>query len=178
MANLFITGDKGGFLYDMDYAPCNGTHTIVKIDAVAHTCTTDGNTEYYWCSNCGKYFSDAAGTTEITDLSTLVDPASHSLTHHDAAPGTDCQTAGTVEYWECSVCNKKYSDANATTEIDSIVGAYGPHTLTKVDAVASTCTTAGSVEYYQCSACGKKFSDAEGTTEITDITVPVKIRIP
>ena len=172
MANIYTTGKKGDNFYDMDYAPCNGTHTLVKIDAVAHTCTTDGNTEYYWCSNCGKYFSDAAGTTEITDLSTVVDPKAHTLTHHDAAPGADCQTAGTVEYWECSVCNKKFSDANATTEIDSIVGAYGPHTLSKVDAVTPTCTEAGSIEYYQCSACGKKFSDAQGTTEITDITVP------
>ena len=146
-------------------------HTILKVNSKEATCTTDGNIEHWYCPNCNKYFSNADATTEITDLSTIVIPASHTLTHHDAAPGTDCQTAGTVEYWECLVCNKKYSDANATTEINSIEGAYGPHTITKVDAVDATCIEAGNIEHYKCTICNKTFSDSEGINEITDVTI-------
>ncbi len=51
-------------------------HDLTKVDAVPHTCTEDGNIEYYICENCGKMFSDAEATTEVTDI---VDPS----TGHD-----------------------------------------------------------------------------------------------
>ena len=40
----------------------------------------------------------------------------HTLTHH-AQKAATCTEAGNIEYWQCSVCNKLFSDANATTEI-------------------------------------------------------------
>ena len=42
------------------------THDMTKVQAVAATCTEDGNEAYYKCSECGKYFSDEAGNTEIS----------------------------------------------------------------------------------------------------------------
>ena len=98
-------------------------HTLSYHDAVAHTCTTDGNVEYWDCSVCGKKFSDDNGTTEITNI---VDPAKHSLTHHDAVPHT-CTTDGNVEYWDCSVCGKNFSDADGKTGIDDIVDPAPGH---------------------------------------------------
>ena len=35
--------------------------------AVAATCTTAGNSAYWYCSGCEKYFSDEAGTKEIEE---------------------------------------------------------------------------------------------------------------
>ena len=166
-AALFTTGTNGDYLYDVDYTPCGDTHTLTKVDAVAATCTTAGNIEYYVCSNCGKKFSDAEGTTEVTDVTV---PAGHTLTKVEAVAAT-CTEAGNIEYYECSVCGKKFSDAQGTTEITETTIAAS-HTLTKHDAVAPTCTTAGNVEYYECSVCGKKFSDAQGTTEITETAIP------
>lgn len=52
-------------------------HNLVKHDAVPATCTTDGTGEYYTCegeNSCGKMFSDAAGTTEISEIPTLTAP--------------------------------------------------------------------------------------------------------
>ncbi len=49
-------------------------HNLVKHDAVPATCTEDGTGEYYKCegeNSCGKMFSDAAGTTEISEIPTL-----------------------------------------------------------------------------------------------------------
>ena len=41
-------------------------HTALKhIEAKAATKNEDGNIEYWYCSECGKYYKDAAGTQEI-----------------------------------------------------------------------------------------------------------------
>lgn len=53
------------------------THTLTKVDAVAETCTTDGNSLYYKC-DCGKYFSDEEAKTEIEKDSWIVTKTGHS----------------------------------------------------------------------------------------------------
>lgn len=40
----------------------------------------------------------------------------HQLTHHDSLQ-PDCETAGHVEYWECSDCGKYFRDSKAEEEI-------------------------------------------------------------
>lgn len=58
------------------------THELTLTPAKPATCTEDGNTAYYVCSGddgCGKWFSDAAGTREITDKDSVVlSKAEHS----------------------------------------------------------------------------------------------------
>lgn len=51
--------------------PAKG-HSLAKTAAKAATYSAAGNTEYYYCSECKKYFSDAAGTKEITLASTVI----------------------------------------------------------------------------------------------------------
>lgn len=98
----------------------------------------------------------------------------HNLEHHDLVPST-CATAGTAEYWECTLCGKKFSDAEATTEIDNIDLPLDPDNhegpFEHHDAVPSTCVTAGTAEYWECTACGKKFADEAATTEIEDLAL-------
>lgn len=58
------------------------THNLTQIPAQPATCTEDGNEAYYICDGddgCGKYFSDEAGTQEITDMNSVV----ISKTGHD-----------------------------------------------------------------------------------------------
>ena len=51
-------------------APNN--HTDLKhIDAVAATKTAEGNIEYWYCADCGKYYKDAKATQEITKEQTV-----------------------------------------------------------------------------------------------------------
>ena len=40
-------------------------HTLTKTAAKKATCTKAGNSAYFTCSECGKYFSDEEGKTEI-----------------------------------------------------------------------------------------------------------------
>lgn len=58
-------------------------HTPVPTEAVAPTCTENGNIAYYTCS-CGKWFSDAAAAVEITDKTSIILPAAHTDTDNDA----------------------------------------------------------------------------------------------
>lgn len=50
-------------------------HTMEKHAAVNETSTTDGNSEYYYCTSCKKYFSDADGKTEIQKDSWVIKAA-------------------------------------------------------------------------------------------------------
>ena len=52
-------------------------HSLTKTDAVAATCETDGNIEYWTCSECGKLFRDAKGKSEITQEETVVKATGH-----------------------------------------------------------------------------------------------------
>ena len=42
-------------------------HDLEKHDRIEATATMSGNIEYYTCYQCGKYFADAAGKSEITE---------------------------------------------------------------------------------------------------------------
>lgn len=118
------------------------------------TCTETG-TQKRTCADCG--YSE---TAEIAMIA-------HTLTHHEAVTPT-CTTTGSIEYWECSACGKKFSDAACTTEVTNVTRPMADHTLTKTDAKAATCTEAGHAEYWTCSACGTWFLDESGENEITD----------
>ncbi len=47
-------------------------HSIEHIEAKGETCTEDGNTEYWHCTLCDKYFSDEALTVVIEKESTVI----------------------------------------------------------------------------------------------------------
>ena len=51
------------------------SHTLTAVPAKDATCTEDGNTAYWICSACEKWFSDENGTTEITDKDSVVKKA-------------------------------------------------------------------------------------------------------
>ena len=95
-------------------------HSLVKTDAKAPTCTDDGNRAYWTCTECGNIFSDESGINQTTLADVTIYATGHSLTHYDAVAPT-CTDNGKIEYWECSICGKKFSDDNGTNEIDDIV---------------------------------------------------------
>ena len=47
-------------------------HKPTQVEAKPATVTETGNIEYYYCANCGKYFSDAQGTKEISPEETIL----------------------------------------------------------------------------------------------------------
>lgn len=127
-----------------------GNHTCVS--STAATCINKAT-----CGICGQdYYGD------------------HDLSHHNAVPHT-CTADGTVEYWDCSVCGKKFSDPNGTAEITNISDPNDParHSLVKTDEKAPTCTDNGNRAYWTCTECKNIFSDDAGLnpTTLADVTV-------
>lgn len=95
-------------------------HAMEKHDAVESDCVNGGSGEYYSCSVCKKYYSDAAGEHEIAKDSWLVKANGHQLLHIEAIEATKTQE-GNVEYYTCSACHKNFSDAQGKEEITTNV---------------------------------------------------------
>ena len=74
------------------------------IKTVEPTCTEHGYTTHV-CSICHS-------TVKVYKKDTL---KPHTLTHHALKDAT-CTEAGNIEYWQCSVCNKLFSDEATTKE--------------------------------------------------------------
>ena len=55
------------------FGDLDGNHhaNLKHIDAKAATKTAEGNIEYWYCEDCGKYFADAAATKEIKQADTV-----------------------------------------------------------------------------------------------------------
>ena len=146
------------------------THNLTLVAAKAATCTTAGNSAYYTCDGCDKWFADATGSVEITDKTSVKIPAPG----HTA--GTEWKSDDTNHWHECSRCHDKNDEAAHDYGSDNVCDTCGyyktvPHThnLTLVAAKAATCTTAGNSAYYTCEGCGKFYEDVLGTKEITDL---------
>lgn len=85
-------------------APIKHNHTMQATAAVSPTCTEAGNIAYWYCTSCGKYFSNANGTTEILLADTVIDATGHTPVVDEAAEPTETST-GLTEGSHCSVCN-------------------------------------------------------------------------
>lgn len=106
------------------------THTLTKVDAVAETCTTDGNSLYYKC-DCGKYFSDEKAETEIKKDSWIIAKTGHSF--------VDTWTYNETHHWKeanCSHSTEKGNYAEHTLNNNECDCGYKKITYTVADAAA------------------------------------------
>lgn len=94
-------------------------HELTHVDGKPATCTEDGNIEHYRCTreDCGRLFSDANGTKELTDNDVNL-PAQH---HLEKVPGKDptYEQDGNIEYYHCTRCDRLFTDVNGTKELSS-----------------------------------------------------------
>ncbi len=142
-------------------------HDLVKTEAVEETCTEDGNSEYWTCSRCGKFFSDEAGETEIEEDSWVISALGHELVKTEAVKET-CTEAGNSEYWTCSRCGKFFSDEAGENEIEKdswVIPALGHKAKeepTRENETLPTCEAAGGYdEVLFCERCGEEMSRVE-----------------
>ena len=150
----------------IDVVPSH-THTAQYVAAKDATCTEDGNTAYWYCTGCGKYFSDEALTVEIDPKTTVITKLGHNAVKTEAKDAT-CTEDGNTAYWYCDRCGKYFSDEAMTDEIalEATVIAKLGHNAVKVEAKEPTATEDGNIAYWYCEQCGKYFSDEALTDEI------------
>lgn len=106
-------------------------HSLTKTEAKAPTCTVLGNEAYWTCGNCGKYFSDGNGNTEIIKDSWIISAINHDW--NDA-----------VYTWsdDGSTCT-----ATRTCKNDSTHTETSKATVTGAQTKAPTCTEKGETTY-------------------------------
>ncbi len=137
---------------DSSEAGCS--HSLTAVSAKEATCAEAGNTAYWLCTDCGKYFSDSQAATEIELQATVIPAKGHSFTAV-AAKAASCLVDGNIAYWYCSVCQKYFSNVAATVEISleaTIIHAPG-HTIVVDEAVAPDYEHSGLTEGSHCSVC-------------------------
>ena len=132
------------------------------IGAVDATCVENGNIEYWYCPDCGKYYSDEMGEHAISIDDTVIAATGE---HDWGAWVTDSESSCTTGGTRHRICN----DCGERQEETLPVGA---HDLNFVKAVEATCTEEGNVAHWHCSECGKNYSDEEATEVLSDVTTP------
>ena len=155
---VWIRASMPGFypveIYMPDEIMIVHVHAMEHTEAVEATCTQDGNTEYWYCSICEKYFADEEGTDVIKVDSWIVEKLGHDLEEHEVHKAT-CTETGNETYWSCSRCGKYFGDDEGIEEIEEdswILEALG-HDPVHHDAKAATCTEIGWDAYETCSQC-------------------------
>lgn len=82
--------------------PANG-HTLKQIRQQSADCNKEGNIEYYSCADCGRYFFDREGISEILLSQTVLPKTSHSYASV-VVPAT-VEADGRIDT-RCTVCGK------------------------------------------------------------------------
>ena len=131
-------------------AQLSHTHSLTPVAAKSATCTADGNTAYYVCSGCGKWFEDATGNVEIVDHNSVV------IGH----PGHDWKDATCTAPKTCGRCGE--------TE-----GVALGHDF------ADVWSSDASKHWHACSRCDVKGDEAEHTPdrEAATETDPIKCSV-
>ena len=128
----------------------DGSSALGKaIETIEATCVEHGYTTHK-CSICHS----------IVKVDNNDELKKHTLTRHVQIDAT-CTATGKKEYWQCSVCNKLFSDANATTEITDAASLDIPAKGHKYNS-EGTCTVCGVVNH-RCAL----FDNLDGITNVT-----------
>lgn len=102
-------------------------HSVQYFPAVASSCTGNGNIEYWYCTVCGRYFSDGSLTTEISREDTILPAAGHQTEIRNAREPT-CTEDGYTGDKFCKICGAliekggPYSQAGAPVSERSMFG--------------------------------------------------------
>lgn len=116
--------------------------------------TCDPHIEYWYCKDCGSYFTDEDCKNEIKkaklDNGLTKDETKHTDLEHFPSKAATCTEKGNIEYWYCSGCDNYYSDAAGTVKTTSakVSTSKNDHDYYWVaDEVAG-------VHYQKCRVCG------------------------
>lgn len=104
-------------------------HSMTATAGKAATCTEAGNSAYWSCSRCGKFFSDAAGKTEIAKDSWVIAALGHDEATRAAVAAT-CYASGRTAETYCKRCGLVITPS-------TVIQATGKHTYE--NGVCSTC---------------------------------------
>ncbi len=97
------------------------THTLSFVAEKAATCTEAGNTAYYECSVCHRYFSDENGEIKITDKNSVVTTKTHNYVNGMC---TLCGVKKPTEGLKYITSNNEYAEVSGigtATDVDIVI---------------------------------------------------------
>ena len=148
--NILQVGEFELKLKICSHTNADGSSALGKaIETFEATCIEHGYTTHK-CSICHS-------TVKVYKDDEL---KAHTLTHHEAKAAT-CTEAGKNEYWQCSECNKLFSDEAATKEITDAVSLEIPAKGHQYDN-QGTCTVCGATDFRYA-----LFNNLDGITGVT-----------
>ena len=118
----YLTGE---WLTQFDaVVPLICTHAkLTKTEAMAVTCTADGNVEYYTCDRCAATFADDKAQTPVENV--VIKSNGHQLNKVERIEAT-AEKDGNIEHYLCGICGKRYdSENNELAPADIIIAATG-----------------------------------------------------
>lgn len=98
-------GDFAGISYTFE--ALKHVHDMTRVNKVSPTCTKPGKETYYHCTSCNKYYEDAAGKKQITNLS-----AWGSIKANGHKP-SELKSNSTHHFKVCTVCYTEISGSKA-----------------------------------------------------------------
>ena len=133
-------------------------HSLKHVNAKAATCTEAGNSEYWYCSKCGKYFSDENCQTEIEKDSYVIAATGHKFDQKKAddkylKSAATC-TEKAVYYYSCGICGE--TDYNHTFTSGNALGHKWDNGVVTKEATE----TAEGEKTFTCSVCGEKHTES------------------
>ena len=128
------------------------THTLVHHAAAEATCEENGNIEFWECSGCGKYFSDANGENEIEKNTVVIEALGHKwgAWTHSEQNGTHTHSR------TCENDSEHVETGNCTLEVTS---------------------NANGVLTYTCSKCGFSYTETVLSTDATEYELGAPITV-
>ena len=153
------SGNSGTIFYTTELVSCEHGASAYH-EAVAATCTQNGNSAYYTCNSCGRYFSDAACTNQIALADTVIDAFGHTEGKYSSDE--------TYHWHLCATCGVSLDD-NETHDWDDGVVTVQP-TETQTGLRVYTCTI--------CSATKNESIAALGAKLYLSFTVPAGLTAP
>ncbi|HIR93997.1 MAG TPA: hypothetical protein IAB98_11330 [Candidatus Egerieimonas intestinavium] len=138
-----------------------GNHSMTEHPANEKTCTEDGNSLYWNCSVCGKYYSDESGKAEIKKDSWII-PAAHSFSAWTDEVPADCIQEGTKGYKACTECDRYFdADGNEITDLTIPVNKDNHMHAEDKPEISAGCETVGYTAGVYCTDCGTWVSGHE-----------------
>ncbi len=149
-----------------------GHINVTATAAQEATCETAGNSAYWACSDCSKYFSDAECTVEIEKDSWVLEALGHSEANLTLTPEVKatCTATGTKAYYSCSTCDKHFEDAtgNVVIEADEFAAWVVIPMLEHKAAEDATWESDATHHWHICASCGVKLEEEHEMDESTN----------
>ena len=131
------------------------------IDAVDATCIENGNVEFWYCPDCGKYYSDEMGEHAINIDDTVIVATGE---HDWGAWVTDSE-------WGCTTGGERIRECKNCGYINTEIIPAGEHELEYIQGIPATCTATGIKEHWHCDVCGNNYADKQCTEKLTTVEV-------